>query len=152
MYVKDKIVFFSTIMLILISLTGCDNTERTKTFTNKINHVEITTTFIYKGDKVLKQISKNKIYYSDTVDKTKEALVKTLEPEQQKLQKIKGVEDSITYYDTYAEETVTMNIDELDFDMLNKLTGITRTGSKGTGISMKKMQKYFEASGFTEVK
>lgn len=45
-----------------------------------------------------------------------------------------------------------MNMDELDFDMLTKTTGISVTGTKGTGISMKKMQQQMENSGAIEVK
>ncbi|OAT54369.1 putative lipoprotein [Kluyvera georgiana ATCC 51603] len=92
------------------------------------------------------------MYYSDTPGKNKEAFAKNLIPLQQEYRKIKGVEDAIVYFDTYAEETVTMNMDELDFDMLTKTTGISVTGTKGTGISMKKMQQQMENSGAIEVK
>ncbi|BBT70360.1 Lipoprotein [Kluyvera sp. M-M157-B] len=150
MRTKNIIPMVTAIMMILTCLCGCDNTEKKKVFINKINKVEITTTFIYKGDKVLKQISKNRMYYSDTPGKTKEAFEKDMSPMQQEYRKIKGLEDAIVYFDTYAEETVTMNIDELDFDMLKKVTGISTTGTRG--LSMKKTQEQFEASGFTEVK
>ncbi len=152
MHSKHTISMVAAIILILTCLCGCDNTEKKKVFVNKINKVEIITTFIYKGDKVLKQISKNRMYYSDTPKKNKEAFAKSLIPLQQEYRKIKGVEDSIVYFDTYAEETVTMNMDELDFDMLTKITEISVTGTKGTGISMKKMQQQMENSGAIEVK
>lgn len=135
MHSKHTISMVAAIILILTCLCGCDNTEKKKVFVNKINKVEIITTFIYKGDKVLKQISKNRMYYSDTPKKNKEAFAKSLIPLQQEYRKIKGVEDSIVY-----------------FDMLTKITGISVTGTKGTGISMKKMQQQMENSGAIEVK
>ncbi len=66
---------------------------------------EISITYTYKGDKIIKQTSESKISYATVGAKTKEDAAKILDPLSAKYKNIAGVEEKLTYEDTYAQKT-----------------------------------------------
>ena len=67
-------------ILLLAFLVGCSGTkEETKVYTKQQKGVTMELTFYYKGDKVVKQTSKNTIVYAD-LGLTKEQVKKQLDP------------------------------------------------------------------------
>ncbi len=146
--------FFSVVLasVLVFALAGCGDKEETKTFKASINGTEISMTYTYEGDKVLKQVAQNKINYSSIGVKTKEDAAKILDPISAKFQNVAGVEEKLTYQDTYAEESVSVDMEKVDFKALQGLMGTMVSGDTSKGISMKQSQAMLEASGFKEVK
>lgn len=60
----NKLFSMAVASVLVFSLAGCGDKEETKKFTANLNGSEIAVTYTYKGDKVLKQTSENKIRYS----------------------------------------------------------------------------------------
>lgn len=82
--------FFSVVFasVLVFSLAGCGDKEESKTFKADVNGTEIVMTYTYKGDKVIKQTSENKINYASIGVKTKEDAAKILDPISEKYQNI----------------------------------------------------------------
>ena len=133
--------FFSVVFasVLVFSLAGCGDKEESKTFKADVNGTEIVMTYTYKGDKVIKQTSQNKINFASIGVKTKEDAAKILDP-------------ISAYKDGYAEETVSVDMEKVDFKKLQGVMGTQFSGDPSNGISMKQSQKMLEASGFKEVK
>ncbi|HCD7254298.1 TPA: YehR family lipoprotein [Citrobacter farmeri] len=146
--------FFSVVFasVLVLSLAGCGDKEESKTFKADVNGTEIVMTYTYKGDKVIKQTSQNKINFASIGVTTKEDAAKILDPISAKYQNIPGVEEKLTYKDGYAEETVSVDMEKVDFKKLQGVMGTQFSGDPSNGISMKQSQKMLEASGFKEVK
>jgi len=138
--------------VVVFSLAGCGDKEETKTFKANINGVEMSLTYTYSGDKVIKQTAENKIAYSSIGAKNKEEAQTVLGPIGQKYQGVEGVEEKINYEDTYAEETVKIDYTKADTAKLKELMGAMSTGDVSKGVSMKQSQALLEAQGFKEVK
>ena len=139
--------------VLVFSLAGCGDKEESKKFSANLNGAEISMTITYKGDKVIKQASESKLSYALVGAKTKEEAAKIFDPLSAKYRNIAGVEEKLTYEDTYARETVTIDLEKVDFKALQSISGIniSREDTSG-GVSMKQMQTIMEASGFKEVK
>lgn len=146
--------FLSVVLasILVFALAGCGDKEETKTFKADINGTEISMTYTYKGDKVLKQVSQSKINYASIGVKTKEDAAKILDPISAKFQNVAGVEEKLTYQDTYAEENVSVDMEKVDFKALQGLMGTMVSGDTSNGISMKQSQTMLESAGFKEVK
>lgn len=138
--------------VVIFSLAGCGDKEESKTFNANINGVEMSLTYTYSGDKVTKQTAQNKIAYSSIGAKTKEEAQKVLGPISDKYQGVEGVEEKLTYKDTYAEESVSIDYKKADTAKLQQLMGAMSTGDVSKGVSMKQSQALLEAQGFKEVK
>lgn len=137
---------------VIFSLAGCGDKEETKTFKADINGVEMSLTYTYSGDKVLKQTAENKIAYSSLGATNEEQAKTVLGPISQKYQGVEGVDEEISYKDTYAEETVKIDYSKADSAKLQQLLGAMSTGDVSKGVSMKQSQALLEAQGFKEVK
>ncbi|WP_437887532.1 YehR family lipoprotein [Phytobacter sp. V91] len=146
--------FLSVVLasILVFALAGCGDKEETKTFKADINGTEISMTYTYQGDKVLRQDSQSKINYASIGVKTKEDAAKILDPLSAKFQNVAGVEEKLTYQDTYAEETVSVDMEKVDFKALQGLMGTMVSGDTSKGISMKQSQTMLESAGFKEVK
>lgn len=138
--------------VLLFSLAGCGDKEESKTFKANINGVDISLTYTYQGDKVIKQTALNKISYATIGAKSKEDAEKVLGVLSAKYQNITGVEEKLNYQDTYAEETLTVDYSKADPKALQTLLGTLSAGDVSKGVSMKQSQTLLEAQGFKEVK
>ncbi|WP_264779162.1 YehR family lipoprotein [Escherichia fergusonii] len=148
----NKLFSMAVASVLVFSLAGCGDTEETKKFTANLNGSEIAVTYTYKGDKVLKQTSENKIMYSSINAANKEDAAKILDPISAKYKNLVGVEEKLTYKDSWAEETVSVDMEKVDLKELQKAAGTMISGDTSKGISMKQSQKILEAAGFKEVK
>lgn len=148
-----KRIFTSFIAaLVIFSLAGCGDKEESKTFKANIHGVDISLTYTYQGDKVIKQTALNKINYSTIGAKSKEDAEKVLGVLSAKYQNVTGIEEKVSYQDTYAEETLTVDYSKADPKALQSLLGTLSAGDVSKGVSMKQSQILLEAQGFKEVK
>ena len=75
----QKLFFLAVASIVVFSLTGCGDKEETKTFNANLNGSDITVSYTYKGDKVLKQISESKISYASVGASNKEEAAKVFD-------------------------------------------------------------------------
>jgi len=148
----NKLLSVAFASALVVSLAGCGDKEETKTFNANINGADIKITYTYEGDKVLKQTSENKINYSTIGAKNKEEAARVLDPLSAKYKNIQGVNEKLDYKDTWAEETVTVDMEKVDFKALQSVSGSMVTGDTSKGVSMKQTQTMLESAGFKEVK
>lgn len=148
----NKLFSLVVASVLVFSLAGCGDKEESKKFSANLNGTEIAITYVYKGDKVLKQSSETKIQFASIGATTKEDAAKTLEPLSAKYKNIAGVEEKLTYTDTYAQENVTIDMEKVDFKALQGISGINVSAEDAKkGITMAQMELVMKAAGFKEV-
>ena len=134
----NKLFSLVVASVLVFSLAGCGDKEESKKFSANLNGTEIAITYVYKGDKVLKQSSETKIQFASIGATTKEDAAKTLEPLSAKYKNIAGVEEKLTY---------------TDFKALQGISGINVSAEDAKkGITMAQMELVMKAAGFKEVK
>ncbi|HAG3895483.1 TPA: YehR family lipoprotein [Salmonella enterica] len=152
MKISGKLLSAALASVLVFSLAGCGDKEESKTFNANLAGTEISITYTYKGDKIIKQTSESKISYATVGAKTKEDDAKILDPLSAKYKNIAGVEEKLTYEDTYAQENVSVDMEKVDFKALQQISGTMVSGDTSKGISMKQTQTLLEAAGFKEAK
>ncbi|EAA4686988.1 DUF1307 domain-containing protein [Salmonella enterica subsp. enterica serovar Hull] len=152
MKISGKLLSAALASVLVFSLAGCGDKEESKTFNANLAGTEISITYTYKGDKIIKQTSESKISYATVGAKTKEHAAKILDPLSAKYKNIAGVEEKLTYEDTYAQENVSVDMEKVDFKALQQISGTMVSGDTSKGISMKQTQTLLEAAGFKEAK
>ncbi|EBS6345438.1 TPA: YehR family lipoprotein [Salmonella enterica subsp. enterica serovar Java] len=152
MKISGKLLSAALASVLVFSLAGCGDKEESKTFNANLAGTEISITYTYKGDKIIKQTSESKISYATAGAKTKEDAAKILDPLSAKYKNIAGVEEKLTYEDTYAQENVSVDMEKVDFKALQQISGTMVSGDTSKGISMKQTQTLLEAAGFKEAK
>ncbi|ENL7027459.1 YehR family lipoprotein [Salmonella enterica subsp. enterica serovar Typhimurium] len=152
MKISGKLLSAALASVLVFSLAGCGDKEESKTFNANLAGTEISITYTYKGDKIIKQTSESKISYATVGAKTKEDVAKILDPLSAKYKNIAGVEEKLTYEDTYAQENVSVDMEKVDFKALQQISGTMVSGDTSKGISMKQTQTLLEAAGFKEAK
>ncbi|EIG0992261.1 YehR family lipoprotein [Salmonella enterica] len=152
MKISGKLLSAALASVLVFSLAGCGDKEESKTFNANLAGTEISITYTYKGDKILKQTSESKISYVTVGAQTKEDAAKILDPLSAKYKNIAGVEEKLTYKDTYAQENVSVDMEKVDFKALQGISGTMVSGDASKGISMKQTQTLLEAAGFKEAK
>lgn len=152
MKISGKLLSAALASVLVFSLAGCGDKEESKTFNANLAGTEISITYTYKGDKIIKQTSEIKISYATVGAKTKEDAAKILDPLSAKYKNIAGVEEKLTYEDTYAQENVSVDMEKVDFKALQQISGTMVSGDTSKGISMKQTQTLLEAAGFKEAK
>ncbi|EEF0946984.1 YehR family lipoprotein [Salmonella enterica subsp. enterica serovar Chester] len=152
MKISGKLLSAALASVLVFSLAGCGDKEESKTFNANLAGTEISITYTYKGDKIIKQTSESKISYATVGAKTKEYAAKILDPLSAKYKNIAGVEEKLTYEDTYAQENVSVDMEKVDFKALQGISGTMVSGDTSKGISMKQTQTLLEAAGFKEAK
>ncbi|EEG1465067.1 YehR family lipoprotein [Salmonella enterica] len=152
MKISGKLLSAALASVLVFSLAGCGDKEESKTFNANLAGTEISITYTYKGDKIIKQTSESKISYATVGVKTKEDAAKILDPLSAKYKNIAGVEEKLTYEDTYAQENVSVDMEKVDFKALQGISGTMVSGDTSKGISMKQTQTLLEAAGFKEAK
>ena len=136
----NKLFSLVVASVLVFSLAGCGDKEESKKFSANLNGTEIAITYVYKGDKVLKQSSETNA-------------ARALEPLSAKYKNIAGVEEKLTYTDTYAQENVTIDMEKVDFKALQGISGINVSAEDAKkGITMAQMELVMKAAGFKEVK
>ena len=153
----NKLFSLVVASVLVFSLAGCGDKEESKKFSANLNGTEIAITYVYKGDKVLKQSSETKIQFASIGATTKEDAARALEPLSAKYKNIAGVEEKLTYTDTYAQENVTIDMEKVDFKALQGISGINAginvsAEDAKKGITMAQMELVMKAAGFKEVK
>lgn len=146
--------FFSVAIasVLVFSLAGCGDKEESKTFNANLNGADITVSYTYKGDKVLKQSSESKIIYASVGAKNKEEAANVFNALSAKYHNIAGIEEKLTYEDTYAQENVIIDMEKVDMKALQGMSGMTVSQDVSTDVSMKQMENVMKAAGFKEVK
>lgn len=152
MKISGKLLSAALASVLVFSLAGCGDKEESKTFNANLAGTEISITYTYKGDKIIKQTSESKISYATVGAKTNEDAAKILDPLSAKYKNIAGVEEKLTYEDTYAQENVSVDMEKVDFKALQGISGTMVSGDTSKGISMKQTQTLLEAAGFKEAK
>lgn len=137
--------------LLVIALSGCGEKEESKTFTWTDGKTDLSLTYYYKNDVVLRQTAKNTLHYAGLGVANKEQAMQRLGPISEKYKSIKGVEESLDYQDTYATETLTVDYTTVDRDALQQVQGAEFTGDVKEGISMSKSEQLLLSKGFKEV-
>ncbi|WDX74208.1 YehR family lipoprotein [Salmonella enterica] len=152
MKISGKLLSAALASVLVFSLAGCGDKEESKTFNANLAGTEISIAYTYKGDKIIKQTAERKISYSTVGAKTKEDSAKILDSLSAKYKNIAGVEEKLTYEDTYAQENVSVDMEKVDFKALQQISGTMVSGDTSKGISMKQTQTLLEAAGFKEAK
>ncbi|WP_213133891.1 YehR family lipoprotein [Citrobacter sp. FP75] len=147
-----KLFTVAVASVLVFSLAGCGEKEETKKFNANLNGADITIIYTYKGDKVLKQTSESKISYASVGATNKEDAAKIFDALSAKYRNIAGVEEKLTYADTYAQENVSIDMEKIDMKALQAISGMKVSEEADKNISMKQMQTVMEAAGFKEVK
>lgn len=80
MKISGKLLSTALASVLVFSLAGCGDKEESKTFNANLAGTEISITYTYKGDKIIKQTSESKISYATVGAKTKEDAAKILDP------------------------------------------------------------------------
>ncbi len=130
----NKLFSLVVASVLVFSLAGCGDKEESKKFSANLNGTEIAITYVYKGDKVLKQSSETKIQFASIGATTKEDAARALEPLSAKYKNIAGME-------------------KVDFKALHGISGINVSAEDAKkGITMAQMELVMKAAGFKEVK
>ena len=134
----NKLFSLVVASVLVFSLAGCGDKEESKKFSANLNGTEIAIT---------------KIQFASIGATTKEDAARTLEPLSAKYKNIAGVEEKLTYTDTYAQENVTIDMEKVDFKALQGISGINVSAEDAKkGITMAQMELVMKAAGFKEVK
>lgn len=154
MNISRKLIAAAAVSLLLASLTGCDSVpqEKSKTFTHTINGVNLSFTYHYAGDKVLRQDANNTLPYKSIGATSKEQAQALIEPMSNLYRGVKGVEQRIDYTDSYAQERISIDFTQAKISELCKLPGSTFTNCTLQEVSMTESEKQLKEQGFKEVK
>lgn len=147
-----KVCSLAITSALVISLAGCGDKVETKKFNANFNGTDITITYSYKGDQVVKQASETKFNYASIGASNKDEAAKVIEPLSAKYKNIAGVEEKLTYSDTYAQENVTIDFEKIDTKALQTISGVKLRNESEKKITIQEMQSVMEAAGFKEVK
>ncbi|WP_167628419.1 YehR family lipoprotein [Listeria valentina] len=140
------------VFVLALTVVACGEEAKTKTFELEQNGATMEVTYTYKGDKVLKQTSKNKIPYSAMGVTSKDQAKEKLQSTVKQYQGIKGLKENITYGDNAVSETVAIDYEKVDLDKVSGISGIMIEGDAKNGISMKQSEKMLKDQGFKEKK
>ncbi|QGN38865.1 YehR family lipoprotein [Klebsiella oxytoca] len=139
--------------LVMAALMGCDNKkDDVKAFSNTMNGVDLTFTYHYKGDLVTRQDAENKIPYKSLGVSNEEQARKIIDPIGAAYSNIKGVTHSVDYKETYAQEHLSIDFNQVKISELCKLPGASFTDCSQKSISLSESEKMLKSQGFKEVK
>jgi uncharacterized lipoprotein YehR (DUF1307 family) len=129
--------------------SGSGAAQKTKTFTNEQNGVQMELVFKYSGDEVKTQTANNTMPYSSVGVSSKEDAQTILDPIAEEYKDIEGIDYSIEYGEDEATESLTINYDNLDFDAAKELPGVSFEGDTSNGISMDRTEDMLLEQGYT---
>ncbi|MBP1906114.1 uncharacterized lipoprotein YehR (DUF1307 family) [Paenibacillus turicensis] len=142
------------LMVLVLVLSACGKGEvLTKSYEKEENGASIVITYKYQGDIVNVQSTDSKIPFSALGVTTKEEAEELLNPMVEQYKGVKGVTHSITYSDSEAVESLSVNYEEADFKELNAKLGTNfPESSKKAKVSLKKSEDDLKLSGYVEKK
>lgn len=108
-------------------------------------------TYVSKGDKVKKQLTKTTMDYEYLGLSSKDEAKEFVELQDNMLEDVKGVKHKINYKDDHLVADIEINMETIDFEVLNDLTG-GEVGDDVDFISLKESTKLIEQQGFTKKK
>ena len=142
------------LMVLVLVLSACGKGEvLTKSYEKEENGAVIVITYKYQGDIVNEQTTESKIPFSALGVTTKEEAEELLAPLAKEYKGVKAVTHKITYSDSEAVESLTVNYEEADFKELNTKLGthLPESGKKAK-VSLKKSEDDLKLKGYVEKK
>ena len=138
------------LLMLMIVVSGCGGSGESKTYIQNTKGVSVELTYYYDGDKVTKQVATNTIDYTE-LGQTKEDIKMLLDASSKAYQGIKGVEESVKYDDNKAVETLTIDYEKVDFEVLQNLPGVTLDQETLTSkqVSLEKTEVLLKQAGYT---
>lgn len=118
MKIFGKLLFVVLVFVLVFFFVGCGDKEELKIFNVNLVGIEILIIYIYKGDKIIKQMFESKISYVIVGVKMKEDVVKIFDLLSVKYKNIVGVEEKLIYEDIYVQENVFVDMEKVDFKVL----------------------------------
>lgn len=152
MKIFSKLTSIMVTLVLAVTLAGCGDKEQTKTFGKTQNGIEMSFTYHYKDDTVLRQTAVNKLPYSAIGAPNKEAARQMLEPMSKQYQNIEGLKEQVEYKDDHAIETLEVDYAKADIKKLSQMPGSTFNMNDSNWVSMKNSEAVLFAQGFTETK
>lgn len=102
-----KLVGIIALLSIILLVSACGSSEDTRTFEYNDQGMESIIEYTFKGDKVLKQHTTNKVQYETFGVENKEDAEEFIEPFAEAYRGLNGVEYSIDYGDdSFSEEVI----------------------------------------------
>ena len=152
MNIFSKLASVTMALVLALVLAGCGEKEQTKTFSKTHNGIEMSFTYYYKDDTVLRQTATNKIPYSAIGAPNKEAAQQMLEPLSKQYQNIAGLKEQVDFKDDHAIETLEVDYSKADLKQLSQMPGSTFNTNDSNWVSMKNSEAVLFEQGFTETK
>ena len=145
-----KVLSMVALLMLMIVVSGCGGSGESKTYIQNTKGVSVELTYYYDGDKVTKQVATNTIDYTE-LGQTKEDIKMLLDASSKAYQGIKGVEESVKYDDNKAVETLTIDYEKVDFEVLQNLPGVTLDQETLTSkqVSLEKTEVLLKQAGYT---
>lgn len=143
-----KITSFLMVSMIIMVLAACGSEEKT-VFEMKNDGYSSEITYVSKGDKVKKQITKTTMDYAYLSFSSKDEVKEFVEQQNNQLENLEGVKYSIDYKDDHFVENIEIDMEKIDFGALNDITG-GEVGENADYISLKKSTELIEQQGFTK--
>lgn len=142
------------LMVLVLVLSACGKGELlTKAYEKEENGVAMVITYKYEGDIVIEQSTDSKIPFSVLGVTTEEEAKELLNPMVEQYKGVKGVKHNITYSNSEAVESLSVNYEEADFKELNaKLATNFPESSKNAKVSLKKSEDALKLDGYVEKK
>lgn len=138
------------VSMAILVLAACGSEEKT-VFEMKEEGFVSEITYVSKGDKVKKQLTKTTMDYEYLGLSSKDEAKEFVELQDNMLEDVKGVKHKINYKDDHLVEDIEINMETIDFEVLNDLTG-GEVGDDVDFISLKESTKLIEQQGFTKKK
>ncbi|MDO1604982.1 DUF1307 domain-containing protein [Lactobacillus sp. YT155] len=141
------------LILVVAVLAGCSKNVTKKTFANSFGRAKTEITYYAHGDDVFKQTTKDTIGYSGLGDSEIKTFKKELRSDSDKLNKIKGVKETISFDDDeqLLIETITVDYEKIDKKKLKEVPGFSEEAKKKK-ISLKESEKELKKGGYKEIK
>lgn len=147
--IVSLVALLAALMLVLTACSG-GGSEKKVTYTNSGNGVESTMEIYSEGDNVTKQVIKSVINYEEAGVKDKKEAEELYSPTVKEYENIKGVTHKVSYSDTEATETFTVDYKTADLKEISELTGAEYDESQGKNVSLKETLEVVEQSGYTK--
>ena len=135
--------------LFITLLSGCSllEKEETKTFEISNNQGTIETIVTYKGERVIKQQTTNKLNFSSgEIDKN--FAERSFNELQEKYNNIDGITITTNFITNEASQTITFDFEKIDKEKLKTLAGFTKLLDKNSNITISQLETNLSNEGF----
>lgn len=145
-----KLVNLFMVSMVILVLSACGSEEKT-VFEMKEDGFVSEVTYISKGDKVKKQLTKTTMDYEYLGFSSKDEVKEFVELQGNMLENVKGVKHKIDYKDDHLVEDIEIDMETIDFADLDKITN-GEVGDDADYISLKESTKLIGEQGYTKKK